>query len=36
MNKKKAVKPAAKSTVKLKDLPAKKEIKGGRRNPVME
>jgi hypothetical protein len=28
---KKTTKPAAKPTVKLQDLPAKKEIKGGKR-----
>jgi hypothetical protein len=33
---KKTTKPAAKPTVKLKDLPAKKEIKGGKRMPVQD
>lgn len=31
MSDKKTAKPAAKTSVKMKDLPAKKEIKGGRR-----
>jgi hypothetical protein len=33
MSEKKTSKPAVKTPVKMKDLPAKKEIKGGRRVP---
>lgn len=36
MSKQKTTKPAAKTSVKLKDLPAKKSVKGGRRMPVQD
>lgn len=36
MSKPKTTKPAPKKSAKLKDLPAKKEVKGGRRSIPVE